>query len=159
MWLFNLQHTSVLKAQPPLSNDNVFPIYTFTCMYVTSLCYWVQVLVKVFRIFLISGFWDWLSIESQSQSTEKGRLFYVASLIYLQFIPRHKIIYYTPRKLCRGYTVFTLSVRASVRPSVTLCFLNNSKSHCWIFIKPCKHVHICKTNTLDRKIKARGKFY
>ena len=61
--------------------------------------------------------------------------------------------------VCRGYTVFTLSVRASVRasvrvsvrpsvrPSVTLCFLNNSKSHCWIFIKPCKHVHICKTNT------------
>ena len=34
--------------------------------------------------------------------------------------------------VCRGYTVFTLSVRASVRacvrPSVTLCFLNNSKS-------------------------------
>ena len=45
-----------------------------------------------------------------------------------------------------GYTVFTLSVRASVRPSVTFCFLNNLKSHCWIFIKPCKHVHICKTN-------------
>ena len=39
-------------------------------------------------------------------------------------------------------------VRASVRPSVTLCFLNILKSHCWIFIKPCKHVHICKTNTL-----------
>ena len=71
--------------------------------------------------------------------------------------------YYTPRKLCRGYTVFTLSVRASVRPcvrpSVTLCFLNNSKSHCRIFIKPCKHVHICKTNTLDKKVRARGQFY
>ena len=77
---------------------------------------------------------------------------------------------YTPRKLCRGYTVFTLSVRACVcpsvrnarpcvRPSVTLCFLNNSKSHCWIFIKPCKHVHICKTNTLDKKVRARGQFY
>ena len=26
--------------------------------------------------------------------------------------------------VCRGYTVFTLSVRVSVRPSVTLCFLN-----------------------------------
>ena len=65
--------------------------------------------------------------------------------------------------VCRGYTVFTLSVRASirpsVRPSVTLCFLNNSKSHCWIFIKPCKHVHICKTNTLDKKVRARGQFY
>ena len=61
--------------------------------------------------------------------------------------------------VCRGYTVFTLSVHASVRPSVTLCFLNNSKSHCWIFIKPCKHVHICKTNTLDKKVRARGQFY
>ena len=40
-----------------------------------------------------------------------------------------------------------LSVRASARPSVTLCFLNILKSHGWIFIKPCKHVHICKTNT------------
>ena len=50
-------------------------------------------------------------------------------------------------------------VRACVRPSVTLCFLNNSKSHCWIFIKPCKHVHICKTNTLDKKVRARGQFY
>ena len=39
-------------------------------------------------------------------------------------------------------------VRPCVHPSVTFCFLNNSKSHCWIFIKPCKHVYICKTNTL-----------
>ena len=54
-----------------------------------------------------------------------------------------------------GYTVFTLSVRASV----TLCFLNILKSHCWIFIKPCKHVHICKTNTLNKKVRARGQFY
>ena len=46
-----------------------------------------------------------------------------------------------------------------VRPSVTFCFLNNLKSHCWIFIKPCKHVHICKTNTLDKKVRARGQFY
>ena len=72
--------------------------------------------------------------------------------------------------VCRGYTVFTLSVRPSVRPcvrpsvrpsvrNVTLCFLNNSKSHCWIFIKTCKHVHICKTNTLDKKVRARGQFY
>ena len=34
-----------------------------------------------------------------------------------------------------------------VRPSVTFCFLNILKSHSWVFIKPCKHVHICKTNT------------
>ena len=51
------------------------------------------------------------------------------------------------------------SVRASVRPSVTFCFLNILKRHCWIFIKPCKHVHICKTNTLDKKVRARGQFF
>ena len=65
--------------------------------------------------------------------------------------------------VCRGYTVFTLSVRLSVRPcmrpSVTLCFLNILKNQCWIFIKPCKHVHICKTNFLDKKVRARGQFY
>ena len=52
-----------------------------------------------------------------------------------------------------------LCVRPSVRPSVTFCFFNILKSHCWIFIKPCKHVHICKTNTLDKKVRARGQFY
>ena len=51
------------------------------------------------------------------------------------------------------------SVCASVRPSVTLCFLNILKSHGWIFIKPCKHVHICKTNTLNKKVRARGQSY
>ena len=51
------------------------------------------------------------------------------------------------------------SVCASVRPPVTFCFLKILKSHCWIFIKPCKHVHICKTNTLDKKVRARGQFY
>ena len=61
--------------------------------------------------------------------------------------------------VCGGYTVFTLSVRACVRPSLTFCFLNILKSHCWIFIKPCKHVHICKANTLDKKVRARGQFY
>ena len=70
-----------------------------------------------------------------------------------------KIIIPPANFVCRGYTVFTLSVRPSVRPYVTLCFLNNSKSHCRIFIKPCKHVHICKTNTLDKKVRARGQFY
>ena len=74
-----------------------------------------------------------------------------------------------------GYTVFTLSVRVcvrvcvrpcvrpsvcpSVRPSVTFCFLNILKSHCLIFIKPCKHVHIYKTNTLNKNVRARGQFY
>ena len=54
--------------------------------------------------------------------------------------------------LCWVYCL-TLSVRACVRASVTFCFLNILKNHCWIFIKPCKHVHICKTNTLDKKSK------
>ena len=82
---------------------------------------------------------------------------------YLRLLFQYKMIFIPPTNfVCRGYTVFTSvrsSVRASVRPSVTLCFLNNSKSHCWIFIKPCKHVHICKTNTLDKKVRARGQFY
>ena len=72
--------------------------------------------------------------------------------------------FYTPANfVCGGYTVFTLSVRPCVRPcvrpSVTLCFLNIFKSHCWIFIKPCKHVHICKTNILNKKVRARVQFY
>ena len=72
----------------------------------------------------------------------------------------HQIFLYPPQTLfVVGYTVFTLSVRVCVRPSVTFCFFNNLKSHCWIFIKPCKHVHICKTNTLDKKVRARGQFY
>ena len=79
---------------------------------------------------------------------------------YVIFIPPANFV-------CGGYTVFTLSVcacvcvcvRPSVCPSVTFCFFNILKSHCWIFIKPCKHVHICKTNTLDKKVMARGQFY
>ena len=51
--------------------------------------------------------------------------------------------------VCGGYTVFTLSVRAWVCPSVTFCFLSILKSQYWIFIKLFKHVHFCKTNTLD----------
>ena len=52
--------------------------------------------------------------------------------------------------VCGGVYCFHVvrpCVRPSVCPSVTFCFLNILKSHCWIFIKPCKHVHICKTNT------------
>ena len=59
--------------------------------------------------------------------------------------------YYTPRKLCLWW-VYCFHVRPCVRPSVTFCFLNILKSYCWIFIKPCKHVYICKTNTLDKKV-------
>ena len=51
------------------------------------------------------------------------------------------------------------SVPPSVLPSITFCFLNILKSHCWILIKPCKHVNICKANTLNRKVRARGQFY
>ena len=47
----------------------------------------------------------------------------------------------------------------SVRVYVTFCFLNILKSHCCIFIKPYKHVHICKTNTLNKTVRARGQFY
>ena len=50
-------------------------------------------------------------------------------------------------------------LRPSVSPSVAFCFLNILKSHCWIFIKLCKHVYICKTNNLDKKVRARGQFY
>ena len=61
--------------------------------------------------------------------------------------------------VCGGYTVFTLSVRPCVRVSVrNILFFNILKSRRWIFIKPCKHVHICKTNTLDKKVGARGQF-
>ena len=82
----------------------------------------------------------------------------------IDYAPRPYFFYYTPANfVCGGFTVFTLSVRPCVRPpvrpSVTFCFLNNSKSHCWIFIKPCKHVHICKTNTSDKKVRARGQFF
>ena len=70
---------------------------------------------------------------------------------------------YTPRKLCLWWVYCFHVVRACVRPcvrlSVTLCFRNILKSHGWIFIKPCKHVHICKTNTLNKKVRARGHFY
>ena len=74
---------------------------------------------------------------------------------------------YTPANfVCGGVYCFQVvcacvrpCVRASVRPSVTFCFFNNLKSHCWIFIKPRKLVHICKTNTLDKKVRARGQFY
>ena len=74
---------------------------------------------------------------------------------------------YTPGKLCLWWSlwwvycfhVVRLCVRPSVHPSVTFCFLKILKSHCWIFIKPYKNVHICKTNTLDTKVRARGQFY
>ena len=67
--------------------------------------------------------------------------------------------YYTPHKLCLWWVYCFHVVRVCVRLSVTFCFLNILKSHCWIFIKPCKHVHICKTNALNKIVRARGQFY
>ena len=91
------------------------------------------------------------------------------ALFLLNMYPNCSQLLYPPQTLFVGGILFSRCpcvrpcvrpcVCPSVRPSVTLCFLNNSKSHCWIFIKPCKHVHICKTNTLDKKVRARGQFY
>ena len=75
--------------------------------------------------------------------------------------------YYTPRKLCLWWGIL-FSRCPCVRPCMRVCvcpsivtfyFFNNLESHCWIFIKPCKHVHICKTNTFAQKVRARGQFY
>ena len=91
---------------------------------------------------------------------------YVMTTLAPSFLIGSSSLYPPQTLFVVGYTVFTLSVRACVcacvrvcvRPSVTFCFLNILKSHCWIFIKTCKHVHICKTNTLDKKVRARGQF-
>ena len=61
-------------------------------------------------------------------------------------------------------TLFVVGILFSRCPSVvlaavTFCFLNILKSHCWNFIKLCKHVHIYKTNTLNTKVRARSQFY
>ena len=73
-------------------------------------------------------------------------------------------VFYTPPKLfVGGYTVFTLSERPSERPSdrvsVTFCFLNSFKNHGWNFIKFCKHIHMYKANTTNKKLRARGQYY
>ena len=69
-------------------------------------------------------------------------------------------VFIPPANFVRGgvycFHIVRACVRTSVRPSVTFCFLNILKSHCWIFIKPCKHVHIYKTNTLNKKVRARA---
>ena len=67
-----------------------------------------------------------------------------------------------PRKLCFWWVYCFHTVRPSVCASVRnvfFFFFNILKSHCWSFIKPYKHDHICKTNTLDKKVRARGQFY
>ena len=93
--------------------------------------------------------------------TEKTILFRIqrGSII----IPPANFVFIPPANfVCGGVYCFHVvrpSVRLCVRPSVTFCFLNNLKSNCWIFIKLCKNIHICKTNTLNKKVRARGQFY
>ena len=75
-------------------------------------------------------------------------------LIYTRtkhFIFENLYLYPPQTVFVGGYTVFTLSVRPSIRPSVTFCFLNNFKSHGWNFIKPCIHIHIYRANTYNKK--------
>ena len=60
-----------------------------------------------------------------------------------------------PRKLCGGYTVFTLSVGPSlcpcVCPSVTFCFLNFHHT-----LQACSYM---QNNHFKQKVRARGQFY
>ena len=79
----------------------------------------------------------------------------LCNLVIEYLYPPQILFLYPPRKLCLWW-VYCFHI---VRPSITFCFLNILKSHRWIFIKPCKHVHICMTNTLDKKVRARGQFY
>ena len=63
--------------------------------------------------------------------------------IYLSSFKGNLNHIYTPRnnEVIRGDTVFTLSVRPGLRPSVTLCFLNILKPLGRNFMKPCTHTH------------------
>ena len=60
---------------------------------------------------------------------------------------------YTPSKLC-----LLFSRCPTVRSYVTFCFLNILKSHCWNYIKPCKHIHIYKAKTFNKKVRATHQF-
>ena len=91
-----------------------------------SPCQTVQTLMKCLMV------WHFIWIFTVCHSTCSG----VSSVQRVDKGCHETIIIPPANFVCRGYTVFTLSVRPCVRPSVTLCFLNNSKSHCWIFIKP-----------------------
>ena len=59
---------------------------------------------------------------------------------------------FSPLTMFEWYTVFTLSVRVCLHPSVTFDSLNFLKIHCWNFIKPCKHIHIYRTNTCKKEL-------
>ena len=104
--------------------------------------------------------WGCLSIESQPQNHEFRNVVCLHRESTSKCWIRQIMIVIPPANfVCGGYTVLALSLCACVRPSVTFWFLTILKSHCWTFIKPCKHVYICKTNTLDKKVRARGQFY
>ena len=120
------------------------------------ICYWICSLniSQMFQFYFKEKF-DVLRIIRLLVSSRYRRVRKMQLLLVLLYPPQTLFVV--------GYTVFTLSVRPSVRapvrPSVTFCFLNNLKSNCWIFIKLCKNIHICKTNTLNKKVRARGQFY
>ena len=52
-----------------------------------------------------------------------------------------------------------LQTRVRCALEIAVYVFNTLNDHFWIFIKPCKHVYICKTNTLDKKVRARGQFH
>ena len=64
---------------------------------------------------------------------------------------------YPPRSLWVGI-LFSV-VHPCICPSVMFCYLNILKSHCWNFTKLCNHILIYKTNTLNKRVRARGQFY
>ena len=55
-----------------------------------------------------------------------------------------------PRKLCLWEGIL-FSHCPSIRLSVTFCFFYNLKSQGWNLIKPCKHIHIYRANTYNKK--------
>ena len=75
------------------------------------------------------------SYEGEKTSMQKEVANLTSKLVdaksYLCDLEEENVSYYTPRQneVLRGYTVFTLSVRPSVRPSVTFCFFNILKTH------------------------------
>ena len=121
-----------------------------------SLSYHVS-LRSLFCLFLSGRFTQVLLYNiypKYSDRSDEVRIFHIKLNPYKVnlFIPPANFV-------CGGYTVFTCpSVHESVPLSVTLCFLTILKSHCWIFIKPCEHVHICKTNTFNKKLMASSKW-
>ena len=125
---------------------NVFSCFiAFPYGVLSQVCYLI-----VLHSFLIFAFFIFLKCFPWSYCLNHISCYKVQLVEYL--CQMHIFLVKPPQTLfVVGILFFTLSVRLCVRPSVTFCFLIILKSHCWIFINPCKHVHICKTNTLDKK--------